>query len=97
MGRVTLTVEGLVVNIKRPKYDFTLTTLTDDLIFIPERYRLQCTLISRVYCWTGARLGAFFMRGFIIGGVPGLRGGRWLPNRLRRMSPWVYNAPLTHL
>jgi hypothetical protein len=32
----------------------------DDLIFIPERYWLQFTLVFRVYCWTGARLAAFF-------------------------------------
>jgi len=62
-----------VVNIKKPKYNFTATTLTkvlvtlwtkDDLIFIPERYRLQYTFILRVYCWTGARLSAFFTGGF---------------------------------
>ena len=54
-----------MVNIKKPKYNFTVTTLTkDDLIFIPERYRLQYTFILRVYCWTGARLSAFFTGGF---------------------------------
>jgi hypothetical protein len=65
-----------VVNIKKPKYNFTATTLTkvlvtlwtkDDLIFIPERYRLQYTFILRVYCWTGARLSAFFTGGFRYG------------------------------
>ena len=35
----------------------------DDLIFIPERYRIQFTFIINVYCWTGARLGAFFTGG----------------------------------
>ena len=35
----------------------------DDLIFIPERYRIQFTFIIRVYCWTGARLSAFFTDG----------------------------------
>jgi hypothetical protein len=54
-----------VVNIKKPKYNFTVTTLTkvlvtlwtkDDLIFITEQYRLQYTLILRIYCWTEARL-----------------------------------------
>src|SRR2546423_1361694 len=72
-----LTAEGLVVNIKKPKYNFTVTTLTkvlvtlwtkDDLIFIPERYRLQYTFILRVYCWTGARLSAFLTGGFRYGG-----------------------------
>ncbi|KAL2440885.1 hypothetical protein ABEF95_008226 [Exophiala dermatitidis] len=42
--RKTLTAEGLV----------------DDLIYIHERYRLQFTFIFLVYCWTGARIGAFF-------------------------------------
>ena len=71
-----LTAEGVVVNIKKSKYNFTVTTLTkvlvtlwtkDDLIFIPERYRLQYTFILRVYCWTGARLSAFFTGGFRYG------------------------------
>jgi hypothetical protein len=35
----------------------------DDLIFIPERYRVQTTFIIHVYCWTGARLSAFFTDG----------------------------------
>jgi hypothetical protein len=35
----------------------------DDLIFIPERYRIQFTFISRVYCWTGVRLSALFTNG----------------------------------
>ena len=65
-------MEGVVVNIKRPKHNFTALDLTrllvtlythDDLIFIPERYRLQYTLIIRMYCWTGARLSAFFTGG----------------------------------
>jgi hypothetical protein len=57
------------VNKHRPKHNFTSRDLTrilltlwtqDDLIFIPERYRVQLTFIIRVYCWTGARLSAFF-------------------------------------
>jgi len=65
------------VNIKKPKYNFIATTLTkvlvtlwtkDDLIFISERYWLQYTFILRVYCWTGARLSAFFTGGFRYGG-----------------------------
>jgi hypothetical protein len=35
-----------------------------DFIFIPERYRIRFTFILRVFCWTGARIGAFFMDGF---------------------------------
>jgi Protein of unknown function (DUF3435) len=70
--RKVLTVEGLVVNVHQPKHNFTNTDLTrillalwtqDDLIFIPERYRVQFTFIFRVYCWTGARLSAFFTGG----------------------------------
>jgi hypothetical protein len=66
------TVRGLVVNKKRPKhnfgpYDLTRVLVTlwtkDDPIFIPERYRLQFTLIFRACYWTGARIGAFFKGG----------------------------------
>ena len=65
-----------MVNVHRPKHNFTwrdlnrlLVTLwtRDDLIFIPERYRLQYNLIIRIYCWTGARLSAFFTGGFRYG------------------------------
>ena len=60
------------MNERRPTYNFTPRELTrilltlwtkDDLIFIPERYRVQFTFIIRVYCWTGARLSAFFTDG----------------------------------
>ncbi|KAJ4507488.1 hypothetical protein HRR83_004066 [Exophiala dermatitidis] len=70
--RQTLTREGIVVNKHRPKHNFTdrdlnrvlLTLWTrDDLIFIPERYRVQVTFIIHVYCLTGARIGAFFTDG----------------------------------
>ena len=47
--------------------DLTRVLLTlwtrDDLMFIPERYRVQTTFIVHVYCWTGARIGAFFTDG----------------------------------
>ena len=70
--RKVLTLEGLVVNKRRPKHNFAARDLTrilitlwtqDDLIFIPERYRIQFTFIIRVYYWTGARLSAFFTDG----------------------------------
>jgi len=70
--RQTLTREGIVLNKHRPKHNFTdrdlgrvlLTLWTrDDLIFITERYRVQTTFIIHVYCWTGARIGAFFTDG----------------------------------
>lgn len=41
----------------------------DDLIFTPERYRIQFTFIIRVFCWTGARLGAFFTGGLRYGDI----------------------------
>jgi hypothetical protein len=68
----TLTVEGLVVNKRRPKHNFGPLELTrllvalwtkDDPIFIHDRYRLQFTFIFCIYCWTGARIGAFFKGG----------------------------------
>lgn len=55
-----------------PKHNFTAADPTrimmiawtnDDLIFTPERYRVQFTFIMRVFCWTGARIGAFFTNG----------------------------------
>jgi hypothetical protein len=70
--RHVLTLEGVVVNMHRPNHNFTIKDLTrvllalwtrDDLIFIPERYRVQTTFIIHVYCWTGARLSAFFTDG----------------------------------
>ena len=70
--RRTPTLEGIVVNKHRPKHNFTERDLNcvrlklwsrDDLIFIPERYWVQTTFIIHVYCWTGARIGAFFMDG----------------------------------
>jgi hypothetical protein len=71
-----LTAKGLVVNIQRPKHDFSVATFTqvlaalwtkDDLIFIPERCLLQYTLFCGLYYWTGARLSAFFTEGFRYG------------------------------
>jgi hypothetical protein len=68
--RRSLTREGIVVNKHCPKHNFRARDLTrvlltlwtrDDLIFIPERYRVQTTF--NVYCWTGARIGAFFTDG----------------------------------
>ncbi|KAH0543790.1 hypothetical protein FGG08_001972 [Glutinoglossum americanum] len=79
--RRTLTKEGVIVNKRRPKYlfgkeDLTEVLLTlwtkDDLIFIHERSRIQFTFIFHVYCWTGARLGAFF--------TGGLHYKRWVKN-----------------
>ena len=61
-----------VLNYKKPKYIFQegelsrllLTLWTkNDLIFVHERARVQFTLILRIYCWTGAWIGAFFTDG----------------------------------
>lgn len=61
-----------MINKHRPKCNFTVGTLTraqvtlwtkDDLIFVPERYRIQVTFLINVFNWTGARLSAFFAGG----------------------------------
>ena|ERR1700761_3032854 len=70
--RRTLVLEGVVVNKRRPKHNFTVLDLTrvllalwtyDDLIFIHERYRIQVTFLIHVYCWTGACINAFVADG----------------------------------
>ena len=57
------------MNKHRPKHLFGKEDLTeilltlwtkDDLIFIYKRNRIQFMFIFHVYCWTGARLSAFF-------------------------------------
>jgi uncharacterized protein DUF3435 len=91
------------VNKRLPKHNFTSRDLSrillvlwtqDDLIFIHERYRIQFTFIIRVYCWTGARLGAFFTGGLryrdidlVLQRVPG-GGWRAIYNISQR---WVKN------
>lgn len=61
--------EGDIVNETLPKYNFakedldaTLLTLwtCKDLRYISERDRVEFTFLLHVYCWTGARIGAFF-------------------------------------
>ena len=70
--RTTLVEEGVVAKVRRPKHNFTVTDLNrllqclwteDDISWIPERYRVQFTFIFHVYCWTGARISAFFTGG----------------------------------
>jgi hypothetical protein len=65
-----------VVNIRRPKHLFTERDLNrllrtpwteDDPIFIPQRYRIQFHYIFLEYCWTGARVFAFFTGGLRYG------------------------------
>jgi len=64
-----LTSEGLVVNKKKPKhlfgrkelFQFTTTFWTvDDDHFTHPRNKVQIPFIIAVFCWTGARIGAFF-------------------------------------
>ena len=61
--------EGDIVNEMLPKYNFAkedldailLTLWTcKDLRSISERDRVGFTFLLHVYCWTGARIGAFF-------------------------------------
>ena len=67
--RESLSREGVVVNIKKPKHLFTETDLVrfnttfwtvDDSTFVHPRNRAQIPFLIAVYCWTGARIGAFF-------------------------------------
>jgi len=67
--RNTLTKEGLVVNKKKPKHlfgekelvQFTNTFWTvDDDRFTHPRNKVQIPFAIAVFCWTGARIGAFF-------------------------------------
>ncbi|KIW99637.1 uncharacterized protein Z518_11050 [Rhinocladiella mackenziei CBS 650.93] len=90
--RRTLVREGIVVNKHRPKHNFTIRDLTrvllalwtyDDLIYIHERYRVQTTFLIHAFCFTGARIGAFFTDGLrykdvelILQRDPGKKNGR---------------------
>ena len=75
--RKTLTAEGVVVHVKKPKDNFTKRDLKrvfqtlwnkDDLTFTSEYYRTCFTLIALPYCETGARLSAFFRGGVALPG-----------------------------
>lgn len=61
--------DGDVVNAKRPKHNSGIEDLDNTLValwtqdvtaFIPERHRVQATLLFHILCYTGARIGAFF-------------------------------------
>ncbi|KAI9773208.1 MAG: hypothetical protein M1839_002216 [Geoglossum umbratile] len=67
--RTALTEERLIVNTKKPKHLFgrddlirfhTTFWTMDDEKFIHPRNKLQIPFIIDVFCWTGARIGAFF-------------------------------------
>lgn len=61
--------ENLVANKKKKKYLFgeqewaqfykTFWTLNDDK-FVHPRNKVQIPFVISVFCWTGARIGAFF-------------------------------------
>jgi hypothetical protein len=64
-----LPLEGDIVDERLPKYNFTREDLDQtlltlwtrkDLIYISERDRVEFTFLIHSYCWTGARIGAFF-------------------------------------
>lgn len=64
--------QGIVSDVRKDKNLFSVADLRnvlvalwtqDDQTFIPERYRIQVTFLLRVFCWTGARVGAFFKGG----------------------------------
>lgn len=74
----------------KEKHNFTVVDLVrvlktlwtkDDLMFIPERYRIQFTFALRIYCWTGARLDTFFKGGLryrdITPVLQRVQGGGW--------------------
>ena len=67
--RTVLTKERLVVNTKKPKHLFgkhdliqfhTTFWTKDDASFVHPRNKVQIPFIIDVFCWTGARIGAFF-------------------------------------
>lgn len=66
--RKTLIKEDIIKNKKHTKHMFTHCDLTniivsmwtdDDPVFIHERHRIQMTFAILIYCYSGARIGAF--------------------------------------
>ena len=64
-----LVKDGLVASKKKPKHLFGKTELTqfnitfwttDDSQFVHPRNKAQIPFAIAVFCWTGARIGAFF-------------------------------------
>ena len=67
--RTVLRMESVVVKKNKPKYLFGETELVnfnttfwtvDESYFVHPRNKAQIPFIIAVYCWTGARIGAFF-------------------------------------
>ena len=70
--RRVLPLEGDCVNASKPKHNFGPEVLDrlllalwtrPDLLYIHERARVQFAFLIHVYCWTGARIKAFFKGG----------------------------------
>ncbi|KAL3434604.1 hypothetical protein BDV09DRAFT_195641 [Aspergillus tetrazonus] len=64
----TLTSEGTIKNVKREKYNFTITDyvrimtsfwILDDPVFLHGRHKIQIPFVVKLYLFTGARIGAF--------------------------------------
>lgn len=70
--RKVLPDEGDCVNASKPKHNFGPEVLVrlllalwnrPDLLYIHERTRVQFAFLLHIYCWTGARINAFFKGG----------------------------------
>ena len=69
LTRTVLIEEGVVANKRKKKHLFGKTELiqfnttfwtVDDTTFVHPRNKVQIPFIISVFCWTGARIGAFF-------------------------------------
>ncbi|KAK2051913.1 hypothetical protein LY76DRAFT_673081, partial [Colletotrichum caudatum] len=72
LKRVVCEEEGLIHNVHKMKFNFTKKELDRvmrglltraDLKFMHERTRIQAAYIIPTYCWSGARISAFFTGG----------------------------------
>jgi hypothetical protein len=64
--------DKICVNVHKPKHNFSPDVLDrlllalwtrPDLVYIHERSRVQAAFLMHTYCWTGARIDAFFKGG----------------------------------
>ena len=69
---MVLTKEGVIINLLKPKYLFgenelvnfnTIFWTIDKSCFVHPRNKAQIPFLLAIYCWTGARIGAFFPDG----------------------------------
>ncbi|KAK3897235.1 hypothetical protein C8A05DRAFT_48072 [Staphylotrichum tortipilum] len=72
MARGRRNPKGTVSAAERPKYNFQIGDLDNVLVTLwtgpnvasfHERERVQFHFLSDVFCWSGARIGAFFCGG----------------------------------